>query len=544
MAQCSMRHCVRFALLTSFMAAGCGEGPATACSSEADCAADEMCVDGTCQARTSLDGGADLDGGDGATTMIDAGVDAGPPPDRDGDGLPDAEEPTYGTDPDNPDTDGDGLSDGEEVALGTDPTMADSDGDGLSDGDEVFLGTDPTTPDRACADTAAEASLVSRPVDIIIVIDSSGSMGGEIAAVQRNINENLAMILDGARIDYRVILIGAYPAICIYSPLGGNVDCSPPVDGPSGIDGTRFFQYNRRVGSTNSLRLILETFDRPDPLHPSSMGWQDWLRAGALRVFIEISDDDSRMDFMDFDRDLLALPGGHFGTSAERNYIWHSIIGMQAQAAPLANEPWPPTAPVLRERCSPGSQGFADDYQELSIMTGGLRFPLCNNDSFNTVFSRIADDVIAGSTLPCSFTPETPPGGETPDFDRVVTILELTGSAPRSLTRVADEAACAGGGDYYVAMDQIELCPGLCATVEADPDASLQVHVACVQLCGNGMVDGAEECDDGNRTADDGCSATCALECGDGVVGGAEECDDGNRVSMDGCDAMCMLEII
>ncbi|WP_349016710.1 Stk1 family PASTA domain-containing Ser/Thr kinase [Nocardioides sp. QY071] len=46
-----------------------------------------------------------------------------PPPvtDTDGDGLPDPDEATRGTDPTNPDTDGDGVSDGAEVAAGTDP---------------------------------------------------------------------------------------------------------------------------------------------------------------------------------------------------------------------------------------------------------------------------------------------------------------------------------------------------------------------------------------------------------------------------------------
>jgi hypothetical protein len=41
--------------------------------------------------------------------------------DRDQDGLTDAEEYLYGTDPDNPDTDGDGYSDGVEVEAGYDP---------------------------------------------------------------------------------------------------------------------------------------------------------------------------------------------------------------------------------------------------------------------------------------------------------------------------------------------------------------------------------------------------------------------------------------
>jgi MYXO-CTERM domain-containing protein len=64
--------------------------------------------------------------------------------DADGDGLTDAEERTYGTDPDDPDTDGDGLTDGDEVDLyGTVPTKSDTDGGGVMDGDEVSRGTDP-----------------------------------------------------------------------------------------------------------------------------------------------------------------------------------------------------------------------------------------------------------------------------------------------------------------------------------------------------------------------------------------------------------------
>ena len=96
--------------------------------------------------------------------------------DSDGDGLSDAAEAEYGTDPLNPDSDGDGLSDydelnqadqtngydqgsgdadgdglsdgyEEQVSL-TDPNNRDSDRDGLSDGGEVSIkGTDPLNPD-------------------------------------------------------------------------------------------------------------------------------------------------------------------------------------------------------------------------------------------------------------------------------------------------------------------------------------------------------------------------------------------------------------
>ncbi len=62
--------------------------------------------------------------------------------DPDGDGLSDAQEAAYGTDPYNPDTDGDGLGDRQEVGRGTDPLNPDSDGDGLLDGSDP----DPLAP--------------------------------------------------------------------------------------------------------------------------------------------------------------------------------------------------------------------------------------------------------------------------------------------------------------------------------------------------------------------------------------------------------------
>ena len=65
--------------------------------------------------------------------------------------------------------------------------------------------------------------------------------------------------------------------------------------------------------------------------------------------------------------------------------------------------------------------------------------------------------------------------------------------------------------------------------------------------CGDGTVDAGEQCDDGNTTAGDGCSATCQHEpppppppaCGDGTVDDGEQCDDGNTTDGDGCSATC-----
>ena len=66
--------------------------------------------------------------------------------------------------------------------------------------------------------------------------------------------------------------------------------------------------------------------------------------------------------------------------------------------------------------------------------------------------------------------------------------------------------------------------------------------------CGNGVVEGSEQCDNGNTDSCDGCSATCGTEsgltCGDGILNQAcgEQCDDGNTGSGDGCSSTCMTE--
>jgi fibro-slime domain-containing protein len=72
-------------------------------------------------------------------------------------------------------------------------------------------------------------------------------------------------------------------------------------------------------------------------------------------------------------------------------------------------------------------------------------------------------------------------------------------------------------------------------------------------VCGDRVVEGWEQCDDGNTVPFDGCSAACKLEldcaggecsgfCGDGIVAAGEECDDGNGVDGDGCSRACRLE--
>lgn len=63
-------------------------------------------------------------------------------------------------------------------------------------------------------------------------------------------------------------------------------------------------------------------------------------------------------------------------------------------------------------------------------------------------------------------------------------------------------------------------------------------------VCGDGVTEGVEQCDDGNTTNNDACKNNCDLNvCGDGFANtGVEQCDDGNLVAGDGCDGNCLVE--
>jgi len=78
-------------------------------------------------------------------------------------------------------------------------------------------------------------------------------------------------------------------------------------------------------------------------------------------------------------------------------------------------------------------------------------------------------------------------------------------------------------------------------------------------LCGNGKLDPGETCDDGLSGAGQGCSSTCqenrgwncngepsvcTTTCGDGIIAGAEQCDQGPGypASYDGCSSTCQSE--
>ncbi|MCH9681650.1 MAG: hypothetical protein K0V04_09470 [Deltaproteobacteria bacterium] len=105
----------------------------------------------------------------------------------------------------------------------------------------------------------------------------------------------------------------------------------------------------------------------------------------------------------------------------------------------------------------------------------------------------------------------------------------------------ADASASGAGGDADgTAGDGMATDGGM-----ATDDAGTGDLPPGMEVCGDGLVQGAEECDDGlNDGGYGGCNANCTLAafCGDGTLNGAsEDCDDGDVDSSDGCLADCSI---
>ena len=100
-----------------------------------------------------------------------------------------------------------------------------------------------------------------------------------------------------------------------------------------------------------------------------------------------------------------------------------------------------------------------------------------------------------------------------------------------------------------VTDEQLESCVGLTDGMTCLVGGSLGYcsDAVCLPIvCGNGLVDRSEACDDGNLVSNDGCNATCSSNetCGNGVIDliTGELCDDANRLDGDGCDSRCKPE--
>jgi hypothetical protein len=376
------------------------------------------------------------------------------------------------------------------VGVGT--LSATSDGDELGDAgdtDKLDLGipTDlPSAETGDCVSVEDMAELEQKPVDIILFIDTSDSMSDVSAAIEMNINKLLSDIVTMADIDVRVIVIAAYgtgDSICFTAPLGPD-DCDPLSPAPP--TGPQLFQYAvGGLGSGGLLDTMIETYTGMTPVAPAAMyavdpiGWKDWARPEASKTFLVVTDarsmDPSIAHGTKFDTDLLALAPEQFGTPAQRNYVLHTIAGMDPNAPPEL--PWPPDAPMVNGGCDGNEPG--QPVQQVSILTGGLRFSLCRADLVGALFGALAASVVETTPVRCDFAIPEPPPGEELDPTTLQVEYEAGGVGPVELFHQVPSLAACEPAAFWVDATDIHLCPDACTLVTADDAALVRVRYGC-----------------------------------------------------------------
>jgi hypothetical protein len=352
--------------------------------------------------------------------------------------------------------------------------------------------------DSACVAQSVRAQRKRRPVDAVFVIDNSGSMSDEIAAVRSSINDDFAAVIDESGIDLRVILISRYGSggtfICVEPPLAG----APCERGVAETNGPRFFHYDLEIGSHDALCYLLASFDQPDQAERAPEGWKQWLRPDASKAFVVVTDDSPRCAYREANRELAFGASGspeedallfhqtllrkapeQFGVPPDTRYRFFSIVGMAESGAP--GSALLPHLPLEPRTCDTAmSSGLV--YQAISTATDALRYPVCEGRSFDRVFEVLARSVVESSSADCTFDiPEESADGVPIDPATINLRYQPSRGESRQFVQVAKRDACNDSGSFYIEanMQRIQLCPTACTMVKRDEAPSVQLYYGC-----------------------------------------------------------------
>lgn len=392
------------------------------------CRPGARCVEGNCVSEGGQpDGGGpgDLGGDTPETPGMDATPDE-PPQDSDsGDAGRDTVAPDDATDAAPRDTTADVPADAPaDVAQDTGDTAPD------------IVDTRPDEPE-ACAVATAEATPATLPVDIIWVIDTSGSMDQETDTVEDKINA-FAAFISRSNIDHHVVMIGSNTEVCVPAPLSSG-GC------PDG-DSDRYRHVRRSVDSHNALELV-------STLYPQ---YSDFLRVGAQVHIVVVSDDESDWSASRFrvsmrDHRNPGFPGG---------FTFHSVVAF-GDLPFFGCCGW--------QGCG---AGIGQQYIDLSNVTGGVIAPICQ-ENWDAIFASIADNVVEGSLLPCNFVIPDPGDFLEVDPERVNVLFTPGQGEPQVLPNYDSADDCQGAGWYYDDPDnptEVIMCPDSCGFLEGSVD--------------------------------------------------------------------------
>ncbi len=319
---------------------------------------------------------------------------------------------------------------------------------GVDVGPPRDVGPLPDTGGGECSAVTVGAESSIAPVDIVWIIDNSGSMSDEASLVQERMNDFAAGIV-ATGLDIHVVLITA----------AGFVTVPPPL----GTDPTQFLRIEEDVQSTNSLEKLLSTYDR----------WQPFLRRSAGLHFVIVTDDESNM------------PEATFRTMMQerllRTFRAHVIVSPPGSTHSFGG--------FRMDGCSGPRDDAADNgdiYWALASNTGGLQMNICDED-WSRLFTELNRAIAVPVTLPCVYEMPPPPEGESLDPLRVNVEYTSGAGVVETIPNVGTYERCTGEGWYYEGEDpanpeRIVLCPNTCRRLELDGSGVVRIALGCATI--------------------------------------------------------------
>jgi hypothetical protein len=334
------------------------------------------------------------------------------------------------------------------------------DGDGQNGPDDPGSGSGNGIDggDNTCAPVTFEAELQRLPVDLILSVDTSGSMGNEAARVQENINR-FAGSVDAAGADLRVVVVSSSGFVAVPAPLG--------------TDPTRLRFVEANVQSRDALAHILFRFE----------DYKDFLRPDAVTHVLVVTDDDSDVS-----------PGCFAASMEERlghPFRYHAIAS-ELVAAPEVFQPmtcgctdsvgdeefnnfsgalYAPACANVTGHGALGCGGSAragEYHMALVEATGGIAVSICTED-WSGAFDKLSE-AVTKTALPCAFPVPAATAGYVADLSDLKLSHTPAGGAARAFTQ-ASSAACTDGDWYLDAATSpatARLCQETCDEVSAE----------------------------------------------------------------------------
>ncbi len=271
------------------------------------------------------------------------------------------------------------------------------------------------------------------PIDIIWVIDSSGSMLDDLERMRANVEIFWDAML-GSEADFRVVFI------------------TPRLDAPQPPPGLfrRYRAIDYNVGSWEPLVALTSNFDAYD----------DFIRPDARTHFIAVTDDDSlAMEAEDFRRTMTELLG--------HDFTFHAVASERTMPT-LSN----PLGVCFTESSAAARPGRR--YYELADATDGLKLSICQED-WSILYDQLTEVIAIPIPIRCAYIV----GDDRVEVDPETLRVRYTDPAGEEtfLPRTEESEDCEG---FFYLEDRrrVVLCDRTCDDINADR-GRIDLEVGC-----------------------------------------------------------------